>query len=40
MDELMQKWEKLMSKLINEQMNRKNQEMDKNDKYEIINDKK
>lgn len=36
----MQKWEKLMSKLINEQMNRKNQEMDKNDKYEIINDKK
>lgn len=29
-----------MSKLINEQMNRKNQEMDKNDKYEIINDKK
>ena len=30
----------LMSKLINEQMNRKNQEMDKNDKYEIINDKK
>lgn len=32
MDELMQKWEKLMSKLINEQMNRKNQEMDKNDK--------
>lgn len=36
----MQKWEKVMSKLINEQMNRKNQEMDKNDKYEIINDKK
>lgn len=32
MDELMQKWEKLMSKLINEQLNRKNQEMDKNDK--------
>lgn len=29
-----------MSKLINEQMNRKNQETDKNDKYEIINDKK
>lgn len=40
MDEWLQKWEKLMSKLINEQMNRKNQEMDKNDKYEIINDKK
>ena len=36
----MQKWEKLMSKLIDEQMNRKNQEMDENDKYEIINDKK
>ena len=29
-----------MGKLINGQTNRKNQEIDKNDKYEIINDKK
>ena len=30
----------IMGKLINGQTNRKNQEIDKNDKYEIINDKK
>ena len=30
----------IIGKLINGQTNRKNQEIDKNDKYEIINDQK